>query len=214
MAKSHEELPQVRMELLEANTKIIELQNNVQRLELRLIDCANEMSGLNSTIRSLEVARDDAELRFLEAEDRTEKALAFVRTTFGNAGALIQALEPPKPMPQAAKDESASPLPHSNEQSIGHTQSSFETQSTANSISQEHGEGQSAQGQSAPDPTVHTPTDTDLPQDYITVEPVETISQPSPGPYHGLCYFDIPGYLSLSEWLAGGGSEHLYFHRA
>lgn len=96
MAQAMERLPQVEAELDRANTVIEDQAKAIQRLEIKLIDAKAEADALQSTIRTLEASRDDAEFRFLEAEDRTASALAFVRTVFGNAGALIQALDPPK----------------------------------------------------------------------------------------------------------------------
>lgn len=100
MAEAYRLLPQVRDELRDTQARLDSALNTVQRLEGKLHDRHAEIDGLHSQIRALEVSRDDAELRFLEAADRTEKALAFVRTVFGNSGQLLQALEP-KPEPKA-----------------------------------------------------------------------------------------------------------------
>lgn len=37
--------------------------------------------------------------------------------------------------------------------------------------------------------------------------------QPDRGPYYGRRYIDIPGWVSRSDWLAGGGTEYDYDHR-
>jgi hypothetical protein len=100
MAQAMEQLPQVREELQQAQQRITLQADHVQNLELSIMNYKQEIERLHGSIRDLEVARDNAELNFLEAEDRTEKALAFVRTVFGNAGQLLQALEPVKPEPQ------------------------------------------------------------------------------------------------------------------
>jgi hypothetical protein len=99
MAKAYEDLPGVQQELANALKANADLLDVVQQKELRIIDLKNSLDEKLATIRSLEVARDDAEFRFLEADERTARALDFVKTTFGTAGSLIQALEPAKPEP-------------------------------------------------------------------------------------------------------------------
>lgn len=99
MAQAMERLPLVEAELSKAHADIETYANKAMSIALDLEQSKTYAATLEQKVRDTEAARDDAELRFLEAEDRTEKALAFVRTMFGNAGSLIQALEPPKPEP-------------------------------------------------------------------------------------------------------------------
>src|SRR6185369_9528112 len=101
MSKAFEELPQVRNELDMVRHDLDSRTNTVQRLEAKLIDRANEIDALNAKIKELEAAKDETEYRFLEAEERTHRALDFIKNSFGSAGALIQSLEPPKPEPEA-----------------------------------------------------------------------------------------------------------------
>lgn len=103
MAKATEMLPVAQERIRELEAELARKSDHITALEVRAHQRNMEIDGLHSQIKSAEVARDDAELRFLESEDRCEKALAFIRVTFGNAGALIQALEPeqPKAEPQA-----------------------------------------------------------------------------------------------------------------
>jgi len=113
MATAFERLPQVEADLAEARNTINAHLNTIQRLEHKLLDRANEITDAQSRIRSLEVERDDAQFHALEADDRTQRALEFIKATFGNAGALIQALEPPAtPKPeQATSDVPVSAVP-------------------------------------------------------------------------------------------------------
>lgn len=99
MAQATERLPIAEQELSEARQEITAKYDTIQRLELKLIDRAAEIDTLHRSIRELEVAKDAAETMFLEADDRTSRALDFVKATFGTAGALIQALEPQRPEP-------------------------------------------------------------------------------------------------------------------
>lgn len=101
MAKAMERLPQVEQTLRHTEQANTELLDKIQRLELQLRDSHNETQNCLATIRKVEAERDDAEFRFLESEERTAAALAFIKTTFGSAGSLIQALEPSAPTPVA-----------------------------------------------------------------------------------------------------------------
>lgn len=99
MARAAEELPKVREELAESRNTINSYLDTIQRLETKLMARANELTKAQGRIRSLEVERDDAQFHALEADDRTQRALEFIKATFGNAGQVIQALEPPVPTP-------------------------------------------------------------------------------------------------------------------
>jgi len=96
MAKAYEELPAVRHNLEEVGALLEEERKTVQDRELTILKLKQEIEMLNSAKRSLEVERDDAQFHALEADDRTQRALDFIKATFGNAGSLIQALEPPR----------------------------------------------------------------------------------------------------------------------
>lgn len=99
MAKAYETLPQVQADLANAKDQEQILLERIQDGQLTVLNLKAEIDRHLETIRGLEVAKDAAETMFLEADDRTSRALAFVKATFGNAGALIQALEPPRPQP-------------------------------------------------------------------------------------------------------------------
>ena len=100
MAKAMEDLPVVTQQLEDTQADLELSRQKVQSREVHILNLKQELEAAQATIRSLEVARDDAELRFLEADDRTMRAVEFIKAQFGAAGSLIQALEPPKPMPE------------------------------------------------------------------------------------------------------------------
>lgn len=106
MAQAYERLPQVQADLAHANDCISDYAAQVQRLELRLIDAANEADAILEALRKAEEARDEATQAFLEADDRTERALDVVRSLMGNAGSFLKTLEPAavmaEPTPAAA----------------------------------------------------------------------------------------------------------------
>jgi hypothetical protein len=99
MAKAFEELPKVQAELESAKHDINGYLATIQRLELRLIDRANEIDNLNAKVRTVEVERDHAETMFLETDGKLDAAKSVLSTLMGNAGAFLQAVEPPKPEP-------------------------------------------------------------------------------------------------------------------
>jgi hypothetical protein len=204
MARAFEELPLVREELRDTQARLDAALSTVQRLELKLIDHKNEITDLIYQVSAMEASRDDAELRFLEADDRTEKALAFVRSTFGNAGALIQALDP-KPEP---KVESESPLPEAG---------TFTALSGEDGVAPDHGQSSEPvptvepmpKGQSEPDPTGQAGQP--IAEKIAEVLPSET--NVVSGPYVGKRYHDHQFYVSLHGWLEGGGTEEDYTWR-
>jgi hypothetical protein len=100
MAKAMETLPTVQADLTNARGEIDRLQSQVQRLELRLIDRATEIDGLNAKVREAEKARDDAETMFLETDERLSAFRHLVSGFSSNAASLLRAQEPEaKPEP-------------------------------------------------------------------------------------------------------------------
>jgi hypothetical protein len=203
MAQAFERLPIVEADLTEAKNKIELLLDNVQRLEIKLMEKNDRIEELHAQVRTAEASRDDAEFRFLEAEDRTASALAFVRTVFGNAGALIQALDPPREEPKA------NPIIHSEE-----VQSSLgvvgQGQEVSGELSGETKQTQllPAEGQSEPDPTHAIEQTTSAFESSVPHSDVGSTEPPKP--HAGKRYMDHPGWVSREDWLAGGGTNESY----
>lgn len=110
MAKAMEDLPIVQEKLDQANNLISRYAEDVQAREESILRLKAEAETLHSTIRKVEAEREEAILSFLDADDRTKRALDFVKSTFGSAGSLIQALEPPTPAPMAVPADAPAPL--------------------------------------------------------------------------------------------------------
>lgn len=225
MAKAFEELPRVREALDLANDAIEDYAKQVQRLEMRHIERTAELDALNSRIRSLEVERDEAQFHALEADDRTARALDFIKATFGNAGSLIQALEPPRvdaPQPVDATTESVTnpdetaPKPYLEQTSEGVP---FRTIYDPNTASQP-----APEVVASPDPTPIA--DAVSPEVHPVASPAagatdtamsasigEAPTGPAPNAYAGRTYSGLlrenPYAFSLTkaEWIAGGGTE-------
>ena len=106
MAQAMEKLPQVQADLADTKHELNAAYDIVQDRELRILDLKTEVEALQAKLREAEVAKDQAETMFLEADDRTSRALEFIKASFGAAGSLIQALEPPREVePTPSKPE-------------------------------------------------------------------------------------------------------------
>ena len=208
MAQAMERLPHIEQELNDAKHELDKAHEAVQRLELKLLDRATTIDELNATVRKAEVDRDDAEYRFLEGEERTAKALAFIKDQFGSAGSLIQALEPP------VKAKETISIPLELHPAIFDKPEPASGQAAISEHERHEIEAIPMQGQSAPDPI--PATDTTQHSGNIDTDNVihgGPMPKPDHGPYHGLKYIDVLGWISLSDWLAGGGTEADYHWR-
>lgn len=211
MAQAMEKLPIAEQRIHELERHVDHANETIQARELSIIDYKAEIDKLYAFIRELEVAKDSAETMFLEADDRTTRALEFVKTMFGSAGSLIQALEPPKPEPVVEVQpplEGATSHPVSAEATTG--------LQSANEGPAAHGIGDILpQGQSEPDPTAAL---TEVPSantashtESVEHGPVQASS--SDKPYADRRYYDVPTYVSYHEWIAGGGTDVDYHWR-
>lgn len=218
MARAMEELPGIKAKLDEAYALLEEERKTVQDRELCIQQLKADGDIMQECINTLEVARDDAELRFLEADERTQRALGFVKTMFGSAGGLIQSLEPPVPEPVVQ----AQPVDPKPEQTEGagesHPITSSETPSEtvgSGTYTTESDSWASRPGQSEADPIASTDATTSGNVSSATVEtkedalPEASSSEPL-GRYSGRRYYDHPTYVPLHDWLDGGGSEEDY----
>src|SRR5882762_1464169 len=83
-----ERVPQLEVQLQDQEAVIKRQVETIQRLELKLIDASAYTESLNASIRTLEVARDDAEYRFLEADDKITHLVGFLKDQ-GEAAAKL-----------------------------------------------------------------------------------------------------------------------------
>lgn len=100
MAKAMEELPLVQASLTESRRQVSEQSVTIQQLELRLIDLKNELDAAHAATRTMEAQRDDAEMRFLEADDKVSSFTRLIKDQAKAFGLLLEAVEPTaKPEP-------------------------------------------------------------------------------------------------------------------
>lgn len=254
MAKAFEELPKVQANLDLSVAEVNRLSDTVADREIAIARLKAEIEALQSDKRKLEAERDDAEFRFLESEDRVKSALDFLRSTFGSAGALIQALEPPAPAapavpttpipappaepevkhqwgsgfatpptdaPQASPGQSE-PDPISAQNTPtgstvttgGATNLSDAPSSDPMMVSSLSAEGTPA---AQPDPTIAPTPDLPMsptPEIATEVSSASTaVGTSTDRPYLNRRYVDVPQFIRLEEWLAGGGTEADYYWR-
>lgn len=189
MAQATERLPQVEHELADANTQISSLNQVVQSREEAIIRYKTEIESLQSKIRDAEVARDDAELRFLELDEKAGKALALRGIIADMVNQAFDLLTPPKPEPAPEPEPvKAVPVPE---------------------YKPWDGPDFAPQGQSESHPTQSDASTETLPA--TTASSQETAPLPSQGRYSDKLYYDHPVYVSFDNWLAGGGSEENYY---
>jgi hypothetical protein len=99
MATAADKVPQLEAQIEEHRATIGANTDTIQRLEGRLVDRANEIDTLRMQLRNAEVARDDAEFRFLEADDAKLVAVRTMRAVITEAEAFIKAVTPKEEEP-------------------------------------------------------------------------------------------------------------------
>lgn len=101
MAQAMERVPVLEADIAEANNTVIRLQDRVTALELSLEASKTYAAGLEQKVHNAEVARDDAEMRFLEADDKAINILAMAKAARASLDQITGLLDPPKPEPIA-----------------------------------------------------------------------------------------------------------------
>jgi hypothetical protein len=228
MAKAMETLPQVEAENERLNGMVENYAKQVQALELRAIDRNAEISTLHDRIRSLEVERDDASFRVLEAEDRAHVALIAARSATASLGDLIAELDPPKPEPVKEPEPQQSwPTPAEGSQSVADPSQDVSTGSvTAENITGTTVPEAVHSISELPGQSESSPTSSNISQEVT--KSVEAVSSnatleagsanqsadpgPALGPYFGKRYRDVPYYVSNKDWIAGGGTDEDYYN--
>src|SRR5258708_39558095 len=99
MAKATETLPIVQHENETLKADLSRAQDTIAARETAIISYKQQIDDLQAKVRQAEVARDDAEYRFLELDEKSHTVLGDIESilTLANAAKLI--LNPPKPEP-------------------------------------------------------------------------------------------------------------------
>lgn len=223
MAKAFEERPELQRRIteLEPANEALRESNDILRAHI---------DDLNRKIAEVTKERDDAGFRCLEADDKAARILDLARTLASGLGQVIAEVEPVKPaesvlvpegMAWGSGERVADPTPTvatSTEGSTGSASASAMSTENANTGTPTTDASQASfhdAGQSEPGPTVNTgEIQTSAGHDPImnmNVGSTTTESLPADKPYAGKHYREVPGYIALSDWLAGGGAEVDYW---
>lgn len=205
----------------------------IARLETKLQHRESRIADLESRIRSLEVERDDASFRQLEAEDKVAGLLAAIRTATAGMGDAVRVVDPPKSeepkaeaMPEPLSEAQPEPM---HDQSPGHagmvgesvsppTPAPAEVTGTGTESEALSFEVKSSEvvdlGQREPDPTVTTEAAQSPSVLFDTASQSADVASDHAKPfgkYHGQLYKDWPYSVSEATWLANGGTMESYW---
>src|SRR6266404_7716803 len=109
MAKATETLPIVQHENETLKADLSQAQDTIAARETAIISYKQQIEDLHAKVRSLEVERDDASFRVLEAEDTAHSILTQARNAQATLAEVISKLDPPKPQPEPEPFPQAAP---------------------------------------------------------------------------------------------------------
>lgn len=203
MAKAMDVLPQVEQERDSLKAEVDRLSQSVQDRELRIVDYKSKVDELLARVRATEAERDDAELRFLELDEKAHKVLGLLKGISDYASSAEVVIDPPKPQPEPVV-EVPNPVLHIH---AGHgydalPQGSSEVPPTSAS---NPSAGLAASGQ----PASQSATGAESVTTENASPQLDEAPKPS-GPYTGRLYHDYPTYVSRWDWIAGGGTDESY----
>lgn len=224
MAQAMEELPKVKDELHLTQVESVGLLNRIESIQNDLNQARSYAASLEQKVRDAEVAKDQAETMFLEADERAGNAAQLLRNFQQVFGDLVQntivdaerALNPPKPepVPEPSKpnmkelgEEIALTYPGHFEAGV-QGQSEPPLPSSTADAPMEH-----TQSPSVPSPIANGTENAS--SDHSWAGPASTDTppaQPAP-PYLNRRYIDVPGWVSRQDWINGGGTDADYDYR-
>lgn len=204
MAKAVERVPQLEEQVHDLTQRNGNQSNTIAGLQVQLEASRTYAAGLEQRCHDLEVARDDAELRFLQAEEHSHLALGRLRDMQTAMGQVITTLDPPKPEPIPTPEPISVPTDgpgsgHTEGQSATRpmdTVSTITTWPSSNVHTSLHADTQEAahtsasEGQSATDPTLVSTQ-----ADHSSTATVDTIAIPLadvPSPDEGVSVLSNP----------------------
>jgi len=173
MAQAMERLPVVEAELNEARYQLKANHDYVQTLQTRLVDRATEIDTLKAKVLTAEASRDDAELRFLEAEDIAGTLKNVLRRAMDDADSALKAVEPPVAVTEALTEPTTTTIiPEWERVSQGYAIGPFATptaEGSSSDASDAEGTKPTAEGSVATEGSV--PLDPTAPELTLTTEP-------------------------------------------
>jgi len=182
----------------------------IARLEMRVMEMKGMLDDLSAKLRSVEAERDDAGFRVLESEDRLDAIKRAIGMPEAIANAVAKATEQVTPMVEAKPE----PIwPYLGSPVEGQIMPNVVVQSdNASTVGPQ--DTAPTTGQSEADPIASTTQATQSPSVSSATVPIQegasSIASDPTKPYLGKRYVDHAYFVSLSGWLAGGGTEADY----
>lgn len=217
MAQAMERLPQVEAELANARRVAEERWDTIEACKADLEQSRTYAASLEAKVRETEASRDDAELRFLELDEKAGNAVHLLTGLVegfdlakSEVARSINFISPPAP-----KHE---PAPIVNEvRPIESLKTAMESGNYTSGIDEHithEPPAPDTQGQSEADPILSSPEHLDGTTNSESVSAAPSWAapaNPSPGPYHGKTYSEATrdgyDYISHHDWMLGGGSH-------
>lgn len=233
MAKAMEEVPALESRIREMQEQLDKALSHNQGLEQNIQSYKTQIESLQTKNHDLEVARDDAEYRFLELDEKTYKILGDIEAINTLAQATREMLKPKLPEPPPAPQDQSEfhpttvSTPQPDQSQPVPSQPVEQTPSVTSPIEPNPNWAQpnptptaQPEGQREPLPTstptnVGSETGSSPPASTESAESQTTASQSSPdtrtpGRYAGKRYYDYPSYIPRADWVAEGGSQEDY----
>lgn len=178
--------PTLERRIRELEADLAESQRHAQGLEENIIGYKADISTLKSDKESLIIARDDAQLRVLELEDRIHSVSRFLSTMQSEAVALDKSLNPQpaptlEPVVEQRVELPVTPPPTPTVETPPTNVEPF-----------------------------HTPVP---PLSYDSGYTESTAPEIRPQSYDGRLYYYCKDYMPISTWLNNGGTEYSYYWR-
>lgn len=215
MAKATERLPEIEAEVRDLTARNEALQKHNQGLEENILTYKSEIDRHLATIRDLEVARDDAEFRFLELDEKCGKLHTKALDLQAGIEDLVKGLN--ETMPQPEPEAPARPLASASSEQPRPKDGSKDGGDWANGDN--HHPKTASSGQSETLPTASSPDGSGsqpkiAPFDNVEKQESASTATEALPPYTNKFYIDVPGYISRANWLEGGGTDESYDYRS
>ena len=179
-----DERPQLKSYIQELETNLRQSQTHAQALEVNIQGYKSDISGLTDKIRSLEVERDDAGFRELEAQDKLD---ALRNVVLGVHTTLEKTLPKAEPIVEAPVVNEVAPQAGTTSVTIEPTP------------------------EPTPGSTLYGSSYVLVPETQAQSNPIPT---PEPNrPYSGKAYNEQP-MVSRTEWIEGGGTDYGYWNES
>ena len=214
MAQAMERLPQIEADLANAKDQEQILLERIASMNADLEQSRSYAASLEQKVRETEASRDDAELRFLELDERAGKALDWLADIESAAEGIRSRLMPPtpQPVPEGLHSEA---IAHSEGNEIATHSEPIPQVSEVKPIAADPMSITPHQELSHPNDGGATTGAASEPQTEASTSSWASPTPPDtkPQPYAGKNYFEWPGYVEYGDWLAGGGTHDDYWPR-